>query len=110
MYKQLNLLLEEKELIVICRLLFNGKTETLVSLENEKKVHLSEDFKDNVKIVEDNVEFLKYLFKSKTSGWTTSFLNFAIDEIDKRKGEKTFESVFKEKFEELHAIIASTKI
>lgn len=41
----------------------------------------------------------------KTSGWTTKFLNFAIDEIEKNRGKKEFADEFKKYFGELYDII-----
>jgi len=43
--------------------------------------------------------------RDKTSGWATEFLNFAIEEIDKNRGEENFEDEFKKYFRELYDII-----
>jgi len=47
---------------------------------------------------------IDYLF-SKTSGWATKFLNFAIDEIVSNTKEENFQDEFKKYFRELYAII-----
>lgn len=68
----------------------------------------TEDNSDEKTILEI-LENLKIPKNEKTSTWATSFLNFAIDEIDKNKGKRSFEDEFKKYFEELYDIITAIR-
>ncbi|MDM5264577.1 retron Eco8 family effector endonuclease [Sulfurovum sp. XTW-4] len=96
----------DKELVTLFLLIFNGKTETLISRENTNYMtYINEDYRDLIKTIRlEKFEKLDYLF-SKTSGWATSFLNYAINEIEKGKEENVFRKEFKKYFGELYDII-----
>jgi len=95
-------------LVEYFRLLFDGKMETLVPYK-----HINSQNNKNYQ----SKKMLKYLNlklnkQDKTSGWATSFLSFAIDEIEnsltetnKDKREKEFRKKFKQNFGELYDII-----
>lgn len=68
----------------------------------------AEDNSDKKTILEI-LKKLKIKTSKKTSTWATSFLNFAIDEIDKNKDNRSFEDEFKKYFEELYDIITSIR-
>jgi predicted ATP-dependent endonuclease of OLD family len=100
----------EKEIVILFRLIFDGKTDTLVSIENKASKDLDVNF---VKLVNDiktiHAKKINYLF-GKTSGWVTRFLNFSIDYIEIKHSEssnknKLFEQEFKMMFPEVHDII-----
>ena len=81
---------------------------------DKQKQHLEKIFNAFMKINNKNLEFKinKAINQfpisnfNKTSGWTTEFLNYAIDEVDKIKGNKSFRDEFKLYFEELYDIIS----
>ena len=97
----------EKEKIILFNLIFGGKTETSIATFTNNYSNLESTYRKNLE------EIKKTYFKKlnlndllgKTSGWTTSFLNFAIDEIEKTRGNKSFREEFKIYFEELYDII-----
>lgn len=99
-----------RELVTICRLVFEGKTETLVSRESKsgKYTQLSKEIRDMVHKIRD-VYLTKFPFQpKKTSGWVTSFLNFSINYIETErcgKNNTKFFTEFNETFPELAGII-----
>lgn len=87
--------------------LFGGKFEILVTNKNIDKGRL-----DNP-VAYDIAEYIKSNIMSaqtKTNGWVSSFLDFAIIKIDKEKKDKSFITKFKEYFPELDEIIQKTKV
>lgn len=92
--------------LIVFRVAFNGKTDTLYSKDNENYKHVDQTFRDLVTIVEC------YLFpyipgaSSKTGGWVTSFLNFAFD-FFQNKSENITDLKYKinRAFPELNGII-----
>jgi predicted ATP-dependent endonuclease of OLD family len=97
-----------KDLVIIFRLIFEGKTDTLISCSNQNYSHLSQDIRDSVNIFKD--QYLKNFpcNFSKTGGWVTSFLNFSItymDSHEKKENGKRFLSQFKYYFPELYDIV-----
>lgn len=104
-YIKINFPSKEKQLTLFL-LIFNGKTNTLISMENENyKKLIDQDFIDKVNKVKHTL--LKDIdrFFSKTSGWTTSFLNFKINKLLKNNEIKDISKSFKDEFEELYDII-----
>ncbi len=108
-----------KEKITAFILLFGGKTETSVKINNENYPLLNEDFRNKIKKIKkayfENKSSLNlgYLL-SKTSGWTTSFLDFSINKIEKniletdiKKRKEEFRKKFKNNFEEFYDIITT---
>ena len=104
-------------LIEYLRIIFNGKSETLIQ---RKKGTLTKTSPPNLKVeyilnyINDNYKVL--LESEKTNGWVTSFLDFAINEIEnkidkmpllKTKNEKVnaFNQEFKKNFPELYGIL-----
>lgn len=99
--------LTEDILIEYIRVIFyEGKFETQLKITQLKD-------KNNKNLISKRI--LSMLVKTslkhydKTSGWTTEFLNFAIDEIEKNRGDKEFKDEFKKYFEELYDIITIIK-
>ncbi|MCL1049843.1 retron Eco8 family effector endonuclease [Shewanella abyssi] len=95
-------------LITIFRLLFEGKTDTLVSCSNSAYPKLSKELRGDVELFKD-VYMKNFPCKlSKTGGWVTSFLNFSLEYME--KGEKNdssykFISQFRYYFPEINGII-----
>jgi predicted ATP-dependent endonuclease of OLD family len=87
------------------RLIFNGKSNSLVSLENTNKKFINKDYINKVNAFKDHLKPLEYLF-GKTSGWVTMFLDFSITHIEKTTQEDRFNYTFKTHFPELHVIIS----
>lgn len=101
--------LDNDELVFIFRLVFGGKTNTLISRENEsynRVIH--SDVRNIVKKIREEYLF-NFTYKTeKTSGWVTSFINFSIEQIEMDMGEKDnkeFYSKFNKIFPELDDII-----
>ena len=89
-----------------------------INLSQKQEANLSKivGLKDETlkeKILKDFIKKVEQLnipnHLGKTNGWTTDFLNFAIDEIEKNRGEKKFEDEFKKYFGELYDIITIIK-
>ncbi|MCB4778541.1 MAG: retron Eco8 family effector endonuclease [Sulfurovum sp.] len=109
----------KKEIITLFTLIFGGKTETSVATATKNYTELDAVFIGNLEKVKNNyIQDKKALnlgdLLGKTSGWTTKFLNFAIDEInnsltatDKKEREEEFREKFEQNFGELYDIITS---
>jgi len=94
---------EDKKSVVLFLVLFGGKTQTLKKSKNVDNVFKEELIKIQENI-QDNFPMFQLLF-SKTSGWTTYFLNYAIKHIEKNRGKNEFRNEFKKYFGELYDII-----
>ncbi|WP_308324628.1 hypothetical protein, partial [Klebsiella pneumoniae] len=73
------------------RLLFGGKTATLISLEmNLKKSCQRIDPSITATIKKYKSNELKFLlpYTTKTSGWVTSFLDFTIAKLEQENADK----------------------
>jgi hypothetical protein len=98
------------EIHLLFLLLFNGKSETLISRENSKFQTISSTNK--YKIYLNHLLNYLQIFDTKitkTSGWTTEFLNFALEDIIKNSQNKDIEEKFKMNFRELYDIIILVK-
>jgi len=114
--------LNQRMLLTFFRVIFNGKTDALwdysaFNLEEYKKaiksgsalpeklLRTSLKAKKFMAYVENNSLRSKSL--KKTDGWTTSFLNFAIDSMEdkSKRQKKSFVSLFKFYFPEFYDII-----
>ena len=96
----------EEEQLTLFLLIFNGKTNTLISMENKNyEILVDNNFKDKIKQVKNKyLKGIDSLF-SKTSGWATSFINFKLEKLIKNNSEKDIQNIFKDEFEELYDII-----
>lgn len=109
-----NLHFQEKDIRTIFILIFGGKTETTIATFTDNKNHLEEPFSMAIKKIKKGfIEQKKALnlghLIGKTSGWTTSFLDFSINYIENNKGDQKFEDEFKKIFRELYDIIKIVK-
>jgi predicted ATP-dependent endonuclease of OLD family len=97
-----------KELVTIFRLIFEGKTDTLISCANKNYDQLSKELRDSVDIFKN--QYMKNFPCScaKTGGWVTSFLNFSFKYMERKEltldGEN-FTSQFKYYFPEVYDIV-----
>lgn len=94
------------DLLIIYRLVFNGKTDTLISLSNKSyTTSIDSSFRDVV--TDTNDKYLSPLgpLMSKTGGWVTRFLDYSIKHIRKDFRENEFEKEFEFLFPEIHGII-----
>lgn len=100
--------LDLNQLLIIFRLLFEGKTDTLVSCSNSSYPELSQELRDDVEAFKD-VYMKNFPCKlSKTGGWVTSFLNYSIEymeRIERNDASRTFSSQFRFYFPEISVII-----
>jgi predicted ATP-dependent endonuclease of OLD family len=96
----------DKDKVIIFRMLFEGKSNTLVSRHNDKyTTHFDDSFKEAFKeIRKDVLKPLSHLL-GKTSGWVTLFLNFTIEHVEKAKGSNNFHKEFRKLFPEIYDII-----
>ncbi len=105
----------DSEILQLFRLIFDGKTDSLVSVEIEYKkkqrqTKIDSDFlKFATDVKKNRLKKLEYLF-GKTSGWATRFLNYSIDYIEedivnKSGGYLSFNTEFEKLFPELYDII-----
>ena len=97
-----------KDLVIIFRLIFEGKTDTLISCSNQHYGQLSRELRDSVDIF--TLQYMKnfpYGF-SKTGGWVTSFLNYSFKYMERYEltpNGKSFTSQFKYYFPEVYDIV-----
>lgn len=96
----------DNEKINLYRVIFDGKTDTLLSRNNSfYPVYVGVDFKNSVKELRTrylkNIDFLM----SKTGGWVTSFLDFSIDKIEMTNQGEEFYETFSIVFSEISDII-----
>jgi len=108
--------IEDKDKEDVLSLFKNMGVNIRISEKLEKRISIifeleEETFKE--KLLKSFVQEIKKLKipneLNKTSGWTTEFLNFAIDEIEQNRGDKNFEDEFKKYFGELYDIITHIK-
>lgn len=95
---------ENEKRVALFLVLFGGKTQTLKKSKNVDNL-----FKEELTKIQENIQTNFPMFQllfSKTSGWTTYFLNYAIKHIDKNRGENEFRDEFKKYFGELYDIIS----
>ena len=108
---------DEKDQLTIFILVFGGKTETSITKSTENYNLLDDKYTDAIDyVIQSFSNSLKIsALIGKTSGWVTSFLNFAIRSIEievKNKDitdKEGFEDKFKNKFRELYDIITIIK-
>jgi len=96
----------DKDKVIIFRMLFEGKSNTLVSRHNDKyTAHFDDSFKEAFKeIRKDILKPLSHLL-GKTSGWVTLFLNFTIEHVEKSEDSNNFHKEFRKLFPEIYDII-----
>lgn len=85
-----------KEITTLLRLIFGGKSATLISLEmNLKKNCQRIDPSIIAKIKKYKSNELKFLlpYTTKTSGWVTSFLDFTIAKLEQENADKLVENL-----------------
>jgi predicted ATP-dependent endonuclease of OLD family len=95
----------ENEIITAIRLIFCGKTSSLISLENKAKKDIDPNYLAKIENLKKQLAPLSYLF-GKTNGWVTSFLDFSIAEIECSCTPKNFKPEFQNYFPELYAILS----
>lgn len=104
-------------LIEYLRIIFNGKSETLIKRKKNKFTQTSPKNKQIEKVLTHiNNNYKVLLDSEKTNGWVTSFLDFAISEIEaeinnskllktQNDRKKAFNQQFKKNFPELYDIV-----
>lgn len=104
---------DESALIQYFRVIFNGKSETLLKYSNfnSKKLNplLNKHSKKILTLLENST--IKHSKLQKTDGWVTSFLIYAIDFIEKESidNNSNFTKTFSNYFKELYGIIAKLR-
>ena len=99
--------LSEKEIVIVFRLVFGGKTNTLIKLSKSTKTVPKDIVELVFKIREIYLRMLPYKV-AKASGWVTSFMNFSIDYITQvrcKENGTSFNTEFEKIFPELYDII-----
>jgi predicted ATP-dependent endonuclease of OLD family len=100
--------LNEAELLIALRLVFGGKTDSLVSCDNKNYQYLSHDFKKSVTYLSDCAKDLLPGGTEKTGGWVTKFLSFSIKYMENSPHDFNLE--FKRAFPEIFAIIQKVSV
>lgn len=97
----------KRDIIIILRLSFEGKTDTLCSKDNKNYLgSIDIKIRDLVTILRSDIVDKLPFGGSKTGGWVTSFLNYSLEEISKESSsEVDFKMKFKRAFPELSSII-----
>ncbi|MEQ5167635.1 MULTISPECIES: retron Eco8 family effector endonuclease [Gammaproteobacteria] len=98
--------LTKKEKIIILRMAFEGKSDTLCSKENENYQHIPQNIKSLIKEISDNIIGKLPYGSSKTGGWVTSFLDFSIKNMKEFSTNPPPTMQFKYTFPELYSIIS----
>ncbi|MDB1123399.1 retron Eco8 family effector endonuclease [Vibrio algarum] len=104
-FVKLNITKEDK--VIIFRIAFEGKSDTLCSKENKNyKQLIDQTARDLVLIIKDRIIDKLPYGGSKTGGWVSNFLDFALTEI-KTSSENDVEAVltFKRTFPDLYSTI-----
>lgn len=102
--------LTKEDLVQYFRIIFNGKSDSLVNYKNFKKGNLTSNHA--LKIMSWlETSTISNSQLSKTDGWVTSFLTYAIDYIEKESKEKNlpFNKLFSNYFKELYGIISELR-
>ena len=100
---------DEDTLIQYFRVIFNGKSETLIKYSNFNSNNLnpllSKYSKKIMKLLEKST--IKHSKLKKTDGWVTSFLTYAIDFIENESisDKSNFTKIFSNYFKELYGIV-----
>lgn len=91
----------------VIRLAFNGKTKTLCSIENDAYNHMiHQDVRESVKLLREVLLAYLPVNYSKTGGWVSKFVSYAITTISSNSANvDEFYKEFRFYFPELHAII-----
>lgn len=92
------------ESICALRLVFKGKTESLVACDNKNYSKLDKNFKNSVTELKKVLSPIDYLL-GKTSGWVTKFVDYSVIELDKNRGSHDFDTEFKDHFPYLYGIL-----
>ncbi|WP_345858464.1 retron Eco8 family effector endonuclease [Shewanella algae] len=102
--------LTDNQLANVFRLVFEGKSDTLL---NQKSTMLNPNIKEAIKIIKEEVlRFFPYKI-GKTHGWVTAFTDFCINKIEEHEDKElsvSFEENFNFTFQELHGIISLIKV
>ncbi len=96
----------DNEKLNLYRVIFDGKTDTLLSRTNNfYPTYVGDEFKSAVKEIRTkhlkNIGFLM----NKTGGWVTSFLDFSIDKMECENQDEDFYIAFSIVFSEISDII-----
>lgn len=81
--KKIRSFLDRDNEIILYRLIFEGKTDSLISIDNNSFNILDVKVRDLVKQLRENDFKTLSPYMKKTSGWVTEFLDFSILEIEK---------------------------
>ncbi|WP_111638169.1 retron Eco8 family effector endonuclease [Marinomonas shanghaiensis] len=76
-------ILNKENEVVFYRLIFEGKTDSLISIKNNSSDRLDEKILNLIKQLKENDLKVLSPYMKKTSGWVTEFLDFSILEIEK---------------------------
>lgn len=96
----------KSELIIILRLAFDGKTDTLYSVENKNYQYIGKRIKALVSCLKDNLFPVIPGAGKKTGGWVTSFIDFAFAHFNENSAsEYEVRDKFTRAFPELNSII-----
>ncbi|EGQ9595575.1 AAA family ATPase [Vibrio parahaemolyticus] len=101
-----NQVTSRNELLNILRVVFEGKSDTLLSRHNDKYSTIDVSFRDIVKKVRTHYFSTLSPIMGKTGGWVTEFLDFAIGEIESQShSNQDFKRKFSFIFPELSDIL-----
>ncbi|PQJ68395.1 hypothetical protein BTO08_05205 [Photobacterium angustum] len=106
-FYQKNIDLSRTDQVTILRLALDGKTHTLCSQKSKSyELAINDDIRNAVESIKEQCLKKLPIQLGKTGGWVTSFLNFAISEIENSsKDEQEFKRVFALTFPHLHDIL-----
>ncbi len=96
--------IESSRLSTLFRIIFNGKTDTLISRDNNTYDNLDIEFREIAETIEEKYSPTIKSITNKTGGWVTRFINYSIIYIDTNK-QNSFIEEFELLFPEINAII-----
>lgn len=96
-----------EERVIVLRIAFEGKSDTLCSKENNNYTRLiDQTIRDLVSIVKDRIVDKLPYGGSKTGGWVSSFLDFSINEMRQNNvDDNDIKVKFRRTFPELYSTI-----
>lgn len=98
----------KSDLTIILRMVFEGKSDTLCSKKNNNFKHVGQEVKHLITLTENMLTNKLPYGSSKTGGWVSSFIEFAIQECKSGShSEADVKSKFSSAFPEIFGIITT---
>jgi len=94
------------DILILYRLVFDGKTDTLISMSNDSKKYIDPLFRAVVNDMKNKYLSSFGYVMGKSGGWVTMFIDYSLDYLRENFDEEYFENEFDYLFPELYGIIS----